>query len=223
MPIMRFPLIIQKMFGLIPQLETWEDHVQAYQQANEATDEVMWYKVDILCSLLEKFGKSSLAEFSRQVKEKETTFVSYVRTARAFPPEKRIAAVPFETHLRASYADPYKNQQFLGENRFKMLEMAADQELSSRKVRKIIHDEKMKKTLQVEIIPCWWCGLDSGEIIDHIFYSPHVFRQATHYHVHQLCFSFMQLALERGRDEHRQENPIEAIPRQATQDAESAV
>ena len=194
--------------GLVPQnelpqkLETWEDHIAAYQQAEEVTDAATWYKVDILYSLVQKFGEGSLKQFKEQVKVREevTTLREYVRTAQAFPPEKRIPAVSYEGHKQASYADTRKNGQFIGENRFQILEQAANGGLASRAVRQLIQQQKLQQRKEeakgTDPITCKRCGSSEPEVYKFIFYSPEI-KSAIEVWLHKDCFDDIVANIER--------------------------
>jgi len=172
-------------------LETWEDHLAAYQQANEVSDAATWYKVDILYSLVEKFGRTSLAEFAKQVHERPTTFVSYMRAAKAFPKPTRVPELSFEAHLQASYADSYKDQKFLTDNRFQVLEQAASEGMSGQRVRNEItkqRAEAQKEELKAtDPVKCKRCDSSEPEVYKFIFYSPEV-KNAVEVWLHRDCF-----------------------------------
>lgn len=156
----------------IAKLQGWEDWITYYLQLGEASNSFSWYKADLLLALFGKFGEGSLDKFASDVKEPKSTVINYVRTARAFPPEKRIAHLSFTHHFQASYADSFneKTKEFEGEERYELLAKAADSGLSTRALQDEVKESK--KTDYKEIKTCEFSGVSSEKVGRFIFYSP---------------------------------------------------
>lgn len=153
-------------------LSSWEDWVNYYIQLGEASNSFSWYKADLLFNLFQKYGEGSLDKFAGDVGESKSTVVNYVRTARAFPPEKRIPSLSFSHHFQASFADSYneKEKDFEGDNRFELIEKAADNQMSTRALQDEVKDSK--KDDYKEEKTCIFTGVKSDKVQKYIFYSP---------------------------------------------------
>lgn len=129
---------------IIDKLETWEDHVSFYLQLEEGSSAFAWLKADTLAHLLTKFGDSSIEKFANEINQKRSTVVNYLRTAKAFSSEQRIPSVSFSAHFQSSFADSYDTTkgEFVSNNRFKWIEKAADEGLSTRRLAEGIKVEK---------------------------------------------------------------------------------
>lgn len=156
----------------INKLQAWEDWVTYYLQLGEASNSFSWYKADLLLALYGKFGEGSLDKFASDVKEPKSTVINYVRTARAFPPDKRIAHLSFTHHFQASYADSFneKTNEFEGELRHELLAKAADDNLSTRALQDEVKESK--KTDYREVKTCDFSGVSSDKVGRFVFYSP---------------------------------------------------
>ena len=89
-------------------------------------------------------------------KKPRSTISNYTRASLAFPVEKRNHALSFSAHFQASYADSFddKTQEFKTEERFRWLDKAADENLSTRQIQKQIQEEKtdeVSSPLQKEV------------------------------------------------------------------------
>lgn len=148
-PTQILPTLDSSYGQLIDKLEKYEDYLSFYTQLDEATTAMSWVKADMLLQMVMNLGEGSLAQLSQDLKQPKSTVVNYVRTARAFPPEKRQPIVPFSTHFHASFADSYseKEAKFDGELRFEIIEKAADENTS---VRDVIHNIKEARILAVQ-------------------------------------------------------------------------
>lgn len=156
----------------INKLQAWEDWVTYYLQLGEASNSFSWYKADLLLALYGKFGEGSLDKFASDVKEPKSTVINYVRTARAFPPDKRIAHLSFTHHFQASYADSFneKTNEFEGELRHELLAKAADDNLSTRALQDEVKESK--KPDYREVKTCEFSGVSSDKVGRFVFYSP---------------------------------------------------
>ena len=156
------------------QFESWEDWITYYLELGEASNSFSWYKADLLLALEEKFKGDSLEKFSEEVKEPRSTVVNYVRTARAFPPDKRSPRLSFTHHFQASYADSYSEiaRDFKGNHRFDMLEKAEDENMSTRRLQETIKDRKEEEFVEVTNHFCVYCGERGEDVVKHLFYAP---------------------------------------------------
>lgn len=151
--------------SILSELKTYEDYLSFYIQLDQTSSTVAWIKADLLYQMHEKLGEASLEQLSRDLKQKPSTVSNYVRTARAFPQEKRDPKASFSIHFKASYADSYddKTHEFDGEERFKWLEKAVDEDLSTRDLSDAIYLDKQKKLLG-EGVACIICNQTTGEV-----------------------------------------------------------
>ena len=176
----------------LPQnIESWEDFIAYYQKLSELSANVSWHKADTLLALSQKFGYESLEKFAQQIDEPRSTVVSYVRVARAFPPEKREDVVPFSTHLTASYIDSYdeKTKDFASEQRFDLLEKAADNQLSNRAVQQEVQKEKIARQERGElVIECDLCHTNTAPIFPYTFGSSFRNRKTDRFNLHDICY-----------------------------------
>lgn len=157
---------------VVSKFNSWEDWVTYYLQLGEASNSFSWYKADLLLHLFSKFGEGSLDKFSTDVGESKSTVVNYVRTARAFPPEKRIPTLSFTHHFQASFADSYseKDKDFEGEARYEILEKAADNQMSTRALQDEVKESKKEDYKEPKV--CDFTGVKSDKVLRYIFYSP---------------------------------------------------
>jgi len=156
-------------------LETWEDHVSYYVQLSEASNSFSWIKADILLHLAEKFGDSSIEKISNDIGEAPSTVANYVRVARAFPPKTRDPILSFSHHYNASFADSYDESrgEFVTENRFGWVERAANENLSTRRLREEIKDDKDTHGQDETFAPnCDFCGTEGHNVKKHVFWCP---------------------------------------------------
>lgn len=180
---------------VLSNLVTWEDFLDFYIELEKASTATSWWKADLLLALYKKFGDKSLEELAKAVHQPYSTIINYVRTSKAFPVEKRVLNASFSIHFQASFADTYgkideTNQEgFDGEQRFNWVEKAADENLSVRELHEAIQKDKKTKELGVGIVPCYLCGVDSGEILLYNFYSSEARKQSDRYELHKDCYS----------------------------------
>jgi hypothetical protein len=180
-------------------ITTWSDYVAYYNELENLNVNLSWHKADLLLSLAEKFGDKSLEEFSYQIKEPRSTVVSYVRVARAFPPEKREGVVPFSVHLACSFVDSYdeKTKSFNGENRYQWLEKAIDENLSTRKINYEIQEEKLKKQVGVYRIMCDFCQKQNPPVRDYKFHALYSGQKPDTFKLHDDCYQTIIKTLKR--------------------------
>lgn len=130
--------------SILEKLEDYEDYLSFYMSLEEATGAVAWLKADMLYRMVQKLGENSLMQLSQDLKQARSTVINYVRVARAFPADKREPIVPFSTHFQASFADSYdeKSGTFKSDERFKWVEKAAVEGISTRELQKQIKEQK---------------------------------------------------------------------------------
>lgn len=172
------------------QLSTWEDHVNYYVLLEEASNTASWIKADVLLNLIDKFGDESINNFAGQINQKGATVTNYIRVAKAFPPETRNPMVSFSNHFQASFADSYdsNSKEFIGEKRFEWIEKAAEEGYSTRKLQDEIQHEKEKEKKGVDIVPCYKCGKNDGEIMRCVFYVFGNRNKAERFELHKGCY-----------------------------------
>lgn len=132
--------------ALLDKLENYEDYLSFYMQLEEASTAFSWLKADTLHKMAGDLGDKSLEQLSKDLKQKKSTVISYIRVAKAFPEETRNPLASFSAHYQASYADSFndKTQEFQGEKRFEWIEKAAIENLSTREIAEGIQEEKRK-------------------------------------------------------------------------------
>lgn len=183
-----FPMGLSE--NLASKLDTWEDHVSYYISLSEASNSFSWIKADILKHLTEKFGESSLEQISKDINEPASTIASYVRVARAFPVEKRDQTLSFSHHFQASFADSYDESKgaFLSENRFDWIERAADENLSTRRMKEEIKESKGEDTGWKSATKCDLCHVEGPNVYKYVFFSPTQRGASVKYMLHPDCF-----------------------------------
>lgn len=172
-------------------LVNYEDFVGYYLQLTEAANSFSWIKADVLLALSEKYGDQSLEKVSVDIGEPRSTVVNYVRTSKAFPPEKREPSVSFSHHFQASFADSYdeKKGEFNNTERFEWIEKAVEKNLSTRDIRDAIQEEKEKKSLGTGIPDkCNLCKKSDGHIEKYVFFVPNSSRAGDKFKFHQNCY-----------------------------------
>lgn len=171
---------------------SWEECVSYSLQLKEISGALSWALADHWNRVSQKFSPKSMAIFANSIGENKSTVTNYIFLSKAFPPEKRIPAVSFTNHYILSHVDEYnaKEDKFEGEERFKWLEKAADNEWSTRDLISKIHEEKTKSDLGTDILPCTKCGQgpEVGEVKQYVFFAPGVRKEATRTELHVSCF-----------------------------------
>ena len=176
--------------NLASHLETWEDHVSYYIQLSEASNSFSWIKADILKHLTEKFGESSLEQISKDINEPASTIASYVRVSRGFPVDKRDQTLSFSHHFQASFADSYDESKgaFTTDKRFDWIEKAADENLSTRRMKEEIQEAKGVDTGWKSVDKCDFCGVSAPNVQKYVFFSPTQRGASVKYMLHPDCF-----------------------------------
>ncbi len=165
------PLGIDK--GILKNFETYEDYLDYYIRLEEASVAVSWIKADLLLDMSTKLSLTGTYKLSEDIGQPRGTIVNYIRTARAFPPEKRNPVASFTHHFQASFADEYNEEEgkFLTNNRFDWINKSVDDHLSVRRLKQQIDDEKIKNGTTV-VKPCSRCGKTDENTLKYILYSP---------------------------------------------------
>lgn len=188
-------VVTDNPLGLSPEilgkLESYEDYLSFYIQLEQASTAFAWLKADLLFQMASKLGEKSIEQLARDINQPRSTVVNYVRTARAFPQEKRDLAASFSIHFRASFADSYddKTGEFNGEERYKWVEKAIDEGMSTRVLGDAIQREKQRQELEVLVLPCSRCKKSDGEIKPYLIYSPGSHLSGERFELHDSCYN----------------------------------
>lgn len=174
---------------VLSKLTSYEDYLSYYIQLNEATDAVSWVKADFLLYMLHKMGASSLLALSRDMKQPFGTVDNYIRTARAFPPEKRNEAMSFSHHFKASFADKYdeKTKTFLTDKRFEWVNRAQDERMSTRTLQANITEAKEKTENPDLGVSCSHCGKPNEKLQKWTMASPGTGKRIINLYLHEVC------------------------------------
>lgn len=181
--------------GLTPdilnKLESYEDYLSFYIQLDQASSAFAWLKADLLFQMASKLGETSIEQLARDINQPRSTVINYVRTARAFPTDKRDGQASFSIHFRASFADSYDDKLgiFNGEERFKWVEKAVDEGMSTRVLGDAIQREKQRELLDIPVLPCSRCGKTDGEIKPYLLYSPGSHLSGERFELHDACYN----------------------------------
>lgn len=117
----------------LEQATTWEDFISLWMISKEIDMRNQWFKGDISNRVAIVHGESSLSKFATDVQEKRVTIESCRRVARAFPKDTRNFNLSWTHYFIASFTDSYKKGEakFEGDNRFKWVEKANDENWST--------------------------------------------------------------------------------------------
>ena len=187
-------LVVDSPLGLshdiLKKLESYEDYLSFYIQLDQASTAFAWLKADLLFQMAAKLGETSIEQLARDISQPRSTVINYVRTARAFPMEQRSPAASFSLHMRASFADAYDEKTgFQGDERFKWVDKAVDEGLSTREVGEAIQRDKLRESLGVAILPCSRCDKTDGTIKPFVMYSPGGHIEANRFELHDTCLN----------------------------------
>jgi len=138
---------------ILKHIQSYDEYLQFYISLDQQTTAYSWLKADLLYSMAQNLGETSLVKLAGDTQQPRSTIINYIRAARAFPPEKREIGASFSLHFQASYADSFdtKTKDFDGVNRFKALEEAMDNNMSTRRLADHIQDNKREQ--EVEDMP----------------------------------------------------------------------
>ncbi len=194
---------------VLSKLTTYEDYLSYYIQLSEATDAVSWVKADFLLYMFHKMGANSLLALSKDMKQPFGTVDNYIRTARAFPVEKRNPAMSFSHHFKASFADVYdeKTKTFLTEKRFEWLNKAQDERMSTRTLQANISEEKEKQGNPELGVLCSHCGKPNEKLQKWTMMSPGTGKRVINLYLHEVCFVEI---LKFIYDGHQEGSPAES-------------
>lgn len=176
---------------ILGKLETYEDYLSFYIQLDQASSAFAWLKADLLFQMASKLGETSIEQLARDINQPRSTVINYVRTARAFPAEKRNEEASFSLHFKASFADSYddKEEEFKGEERFKWVEKAVDEGMSTRVLGELIQREKQRELLDIPVLPCSRCHSTEGEIKPYMLYAPGAHKPGERLELHDTCLT----------------------------------
>jgi uncharacterized FlaG/YvyC family protein len=130
---------------VLKNLSSYEDYLSYYIQLDQASSAFSWLKADLLLHMVRNLGESSIRQLALDIRQPASTISNYTRVAIAFPPDKRDPGASFSIHFQASFADSLseKTKDFSSENRFKWLEKAIDNSMSTRQLAEEIQEEKL--------------------------------------------------------------------------------
>jgi len=176
---------------ILEKLESYEDYLSFYIQLEQASTAFAWLKADLLFQMASKLGETSVEQLARDINQPRSTVVNYVRAARAFPKETRNIEASYSIHFKAAFADSYddKTGKFDGETRFKWVEKAVDEGMSTRILGDLIQREKERKLLDIPVLPCSRCKKVDGEIKPYLIYSPGSHLAGERFEMHDACYN----------------------------------
>lgn len=149
-----------------------------------------WAHADFYNYVSDKFGNSTIQGLSKSLQIPEATIGSYIRTAKAFPQDKRVINVTFSHHFQAAQADEFDKvtKTYKGSDRFNWIEKAADESWSTRHLYHEIQRTKKLKELNVTVLPCVFCKKNTGEIATYAVYSTGGKRDPERIELHRECW-----------------------------------
>lgn len=176
---------------ILDKLETYEDYLSFYIQLDQASTAFAWIKVDLLLKMASKMGETSVEQLARDINHPRSTVVNYVRVARAFPKDRRDEQASFSIHFKAAFADSYndKTGEFDADTRFKWVEKAVDEGMSTRVLGELIQRDKQRELLNLEVLPCSRCKSAEGEIKPYVLYSPGEHTPSERFELHEACYA----------------------------------
>lgn len=141
--------------NILEKLTTYEDFLAFYLSLEEASGALSWVKADLFVKFAEKHGYDSVEALSKDIKQPKSTITNYIRTGKAFPIEKRIPTLSFSHHFQSSFIDSFNGEEFSSEERFKLVERAADENLSTRQIAEIVkgirEEDPAKKEAETQL------------------------------------------------------------------------
>ena len=177
--------------SVIDKLESFEDYLSVYIQLEEESSSFSWAKADLLYNLVLQHGEQSIESLATAISRPRSTISTYVRTARAFLPDKRIPSLPFTMHLEASFADSYDKakKEFVGNSRFDWVAKAADGNWSARKLKAEIKSGKSPLENSNELFQCMKCGKMDGVVYEYILYRIGKSQDPIKFTLHEDCLN----------------------------------
>lgn len=177
-------------------LKTPQDYENAFTLVSQQKNTRIWWEADLILSYYKKFLGKHLDVYRAGQLMNNSTVKYYLRTASGFPPETRIPSISFNHHYQASFADEWdsKTLQFGGDKRFLFAEKATDDQMSVRKLREVLDDEKEKMAKKVEEIPCESCQNKEGytsPALKYTIYTSGKRKDPVVLHLHEQCFDEM--------------------------------
>lgn len=171
-------------------LTSYEDVLDFATQLQQGSAAWSWAHADFYNYVSDKFGNSTIQGLSKSLKIPEATIASYIRTARAFPQEKRVINATFSHHFQAAQADEYDKatKTYKGSARFDWIDKAADESWSTRHLYHEIQRTKKLRELNVTVLPCVFCKKNTGEIATYAIYASGIRRDPERVELHRECY-----------------------------------
>lgn len=128
-------------------LKYYEDYINVFVQIDSSNNDLNWMKADLLLHMFENLGDGSIGGLAKDLDLSYSTLHKYIRTATAFPPNKRIKIVSFAKHYHVSLIDPIdvKTRTIPGKKRFRLLKEIADNKYTVEQVQDLVAVEKLKE------------------------------------------------------------------------------
>lgn len=156
-------------------LETRQDYEAAFSTVSQSKNQMIWWEADLILAYYKKFLGQHLDVYRAGQLMNNTTIKYYLRTASGFPAEFRLPSISFNHHYQATFADEWdsKTLKFQGDKRFTYVEKAADESMSTRKLKETIDIENEAKPKREELV-CDWCKNKEGltaPVISYVVYK----------------------------------------------------
>ena len=136
--------------------ETYEEHVEAFSDAQLQVDSGLWDQAEIAASLVKIHGEGTVKRFAHDVKRSGSWIWDLIRTFRAFPDKSsRLYYLSFSHHVEAAKAG---GKGAVIEDPAEALNAAHDEEMSTRELAHYVEtgekpdrQKTSKKTLTPEL------------------------------------------------------------------------
>ncbi len=191
------PLALDK--ALFDKYESLDEKQDLYTDIKKTAAAASWMQADFFRYMWEMSPEKEIKNLSKALQESSSTINNYLRTAIAFPEEKRDAMATFSHHFQASFADSYnsKTKTFAGSTRFDWLEKAIDENWTTRRLNEEVMRTKQKQQLGVITPPCDICNkglfdsstefVVSEEVIPYNFFNTKS-KHTDHLNIHESCY-----------------------------------
>jgi hypothetical protein len=170
------------------QFTTLDEKQDLYADIKRAAATSSWMQADFFRYLWEETDEKTLNKFSGTVGEPAGTVNNYIRTAQAFTEKERNPMLTFSHHFQASLADSYdsKTKKFTTQDRYKWLEDAVDQRMTTRQLNEEIMRTKKVKELGGPV-PCTYCNVANADVMPFNFFNAQS-KHTDHLNFHETCY-----------------------------------